>query len=32
MCMCGGIKNCIVTCEKCMFWWEKGYKWNYDAR
>ena len=27
MCMCAGVKNHIVTCEKCMFWCEKGYKW-----
>ena len=27
MCLCGGVKNRIVTCEKCMFWCEKGYKW-----
>ena len=26
MCLCGGVKNRIVTCEKCMFWCEKGYK------
>ena len=26
MCLCDGIKNCIVTCEKCMFWCEKGYE------
>ena len=19
MCLCGGVKNCIVTCEKCMY-------------
>ena len=23
MCMCGWVKNRIVTCEKCMFWCEK---------
>ena len=27
MCMCVGVKNRIVTCEKCMFSCEKGYKW-----
>ena len=26
MCMCVGVKNRIVTCEKCMFWCEKGYE------
>ena len=25
--MCVGVKNRIVTCEKCMFWCEKGYEW-----
>ena len=25
--MCIRVKNHIVTCEKCMFWCEKGYKW-----
>ena len=24
--MCVGVKNCIVTCEKCIFWCGKGYK------
>ena len=27
MCMCGCVKNCIVTCEKFIFWCEKGYEW-----
>ena len=27
MCLWGGIKNYVVTCEKCMFWCEKEYKW-----
>ena len=27
MWMCVGVKNHIVTCEKCMFWYEKMYKW-----
>ena len=27
MCMCGWVKNCIVTCEKFIFWCEKGYEW-----
>ena len=27
MCMCGWVKNCIVTCEKFIFWCERGYKW-----
>ena len=26
MCLCGGFRNRIVTCEKCMFCCEKGYK------
>ena len=26
ICMCVGVKNHIVTCEKCMFWCEKRYK------
>ena len=26
MCMCVGVKNRIVTCEKCMFWCKKVYK------
>ena len=26
MCLYGGFKNRIVTCEKCMFCCEKGYK------
>ena len=26
MCMCGGVKNRVATCKKCMFWCEKGYK------
>ena len=26
MCMCGWVKTHIVTCEKSMFWCEKGYK------
>ena len=25
--MCVGVKNHIVTFEKCMIWCEKGYKW-----
>ena len=25
--MCVGVKNHIATCEKCMFWCEKGYEW-----
>ena len=25
--MCGCVKNCIVTCEKFIFWCEKGYEW-----
>ena len=25
-CVCVGVKNHIVTCRKCMFWCEKGYK------
>ena len=25
--MCVGVKNRLVTCEKCMFWSEKRYKW-----
>ena len=24
ICICIGVKNHIVTCEKCMFWCEKG--------
>ena len=24
MCMCVGVKNCIVTCEKCIFLCKKG--------
>ena len=24
--MCVGVKNCIVTCGKCIFWCGKGYK------
>ena len=31
MCLCDGIKNHIVTCEKCMFWSKKGNKRIYDA-
>ena len=27
MCLCGGVKIYIITCEKCMFWCEKGHKW-----
>ena len=27
MCMCVGVKNHIVTCEKCMFWYKKEYEW-----
>ena len=27
MCMCDGVKNCIVTCEKCIYQCEKGYVW-----
>ena len=27
MFMCVGVKNRIVTCEKYIFWCEKGYKW-----
>ena len=26
MCMCVGAENRIVTCEKYIFWCEKGYK------
>ena len=26
MCICVGVKNHIVTCEKCIFWCEKGYE------
>ena len=26
MCVRVGVKNRIVTCEKCMFWCEKGYE------
>ena len=26
MCVRVGVKNGIVTCEKCMFWCEKGYE------
>ena len=26
ICMYVGVKNHIVTCEKCMFWCEKRYK------
>ena len=25
--MCGCVKNCIVTCEKFIFWCEKGCEW-----
>ena len=24
--MCRGVKNRIVTCEKCIFWCEKRYE------
>ena len=24
MCLCGGVKNRIVTCEKCMFGEKRG--------
>ena len=27
MCMCVGVNNRIVTCEKLIFWFEKGYEW-----
>ena len=27
LCMCIGIKNHIVPCEKCIFWCEKRCKW-----
>ena len=27
MCICDYVKNHIGTCEKCIFWCEKGYKW-----
>ena len=27
MCICDYVKNCIGTCEKCIFQFEKGYKW-----
>ena len=27
MCMCGWVKNRIATCEKFIFWCEKGYEW-----
>ena len=26
VCMCVGVKNCIVTCEQFIFWCEKGYE------
>ena len=26
MCMRGWVKNCIATCEKFIFWCEKGYE------
>ena len=26
MCICDYVKNCIGTCEKCIFRFEKGYK------
>ena len=32
MCMCVGVKNCIVTCEKFMFWSEKKVEANFGAR
>ena len=34
MFMCIGVKNRIVTCEKCMSWCEKGISefWRYVAQ
>ena len=34
MFMCIGVKNHIVTCEKCMSWCEKGISefWRYVAQ
>ena len=26
MCLCGVAKNRIVTCGKCVYWFEKGYE------